>query len=106
FFCVLHVVTSCLQSEVNCPLLDIPCTEYQKQCPISTPSVSSFSLPLQKSVSLGHKNKDFTVGLPGTNIKLYGTARKRLLTKKMKTILFAIVVAVVVGVLIYYRVLV
>ena len=44
---VLHVITSCLHWERCCPLPVILCTEYRKQCPFSTPSVSSFSLPLQ-----------------------------------------------------------
>ena len=44
---VLHVITSCLHWERCCALLVILRTGYCKPCPFSTPSVSSFSLPLQ-----------------------------------------------------------
>ena len=43
---VLHVITPCLHWERCCALLVILCTGYCKQCSFSTPSVSSFSLPL------------------------------------------------------------
>ena len=49
---VLHVATSCLHWEIGCPLPVILCTGYCKQCPFSTPSVSSFSLPLHHRLAL------------------------------------------------------
>ena len=51
---VLHVATSCLHREIGCPLPVILCTGYCKQCPFSTPSVSSFSLPLQFRIEPPH----------------------------------------------------
>ena len=48
---VLHVITPCLHWERCCALLVILCTGYCKLCPFSTPSVSSFSLPLHYHLS-------------------------------------------------------
>ena len=55
---VLHVATSCLHREIGCPLPVILCTGYCKQCPFSTPSVSSFSLPLHHEVITPFRSTD------------------------------------------------
>ena len=58
--------------ELNCPPLVILCTEYYKRCLIYTPSVSSFSLPLQSPAdehSSTNNSKDFKrTGKPNSSI--------------------------------------
>ena len=56
---VLHVITPCLHWERRCALLVILCTGYCKLCPFSTPSVSSFSLPLHCRRDMRRISRDF-----------------------------------------------
>ena len=48
---------ACRMKYMNCPLFFILRAEYYQQCLIHTPSVSSFSLPLQLHIGFAEMNK-------------------------------------------------